>query len=650
METKGKMPDGMEGPERAEIKAHNRLIDDGGRPSHPIKLPLSAVRNSREYRDILSYWQNTPGKCQVFTKQLRWWQRFREFQQKQRRPNQDFDLYAERVISCLAKDGVEPPQPWPPISYQLRRDISQQTDVVTWLECLSFAHDEISLHKERLESGRQGFDEAWDRLLSTGLLKPSETVKDNARATRERYISRNLQCEAKRVRLVGFLYSKPDDFHVAHQPQGTGWAEAMQTWNKLTAAAEQDLKRMTRREECLTRFFDAARDHLALRDSVDNEEKLVRWVREQVVALIDAACVSAKTFDRFMRLPAELRIMVWQQCVPAPRSAHFFDVVSATTLRRLVADRVFPDGIRVRATAAHASAYRVVYNLLASCWDARHVTAAEAEAATFRTFRSFDWIPDPDLIVLCLPLKKEQAAWIPAANAVSLDRGPARHVGIFVPDSLLYRRQSALLGAAQQGGEAYPSLEDTRRHMRHASMILECLREDAGGGSSETGGGGGETSGGDAGGGGGETSGGGGGGGIKSVDVILEGITGGIEDNTDLTRVPSGSALRMLQTSCRLAWRHESDGENETATRQRFFWGGIAVYLDPHSNQRQVWWLGKSGLEALAQPATEDAPHTLPSLYPIIQVGWWLHHECLRRHWPELKRCGLLGVVDFAAV
>ncbi|KAK3377265.1 hypothetical protein B0T24DRAFT_701595 [Lasiosphaeria ovina] len=640
METKGKMPDVMEDPERAEIKAYNHLIDDGGRPSHAIKLPLSVVRNSREHREILSYWQNTPGKCQVFTKQLRWWQRFREFQQKQRHPNRDFDLYAERARCCLAKDGVEPPQPWPPISYQLHRDSSQQTNAATWLECLSFAHEEISLQKDRLESGWQGFDEAWDKLLSTGVLKLGETVKDNAKATWQRHMSRSLQREAKRARLVSFLYCKPNDFHVAHQPPDTGWAEAMQTWNKLRAAAEQDLKRMIRREECLTRFFNAARDHLALRDFVENEQILVRWVREQAVALIDAARVSAKTFDRFTRLPAELRIMVWQQCVPPPRSAHFFDVVSATTLRRLVADRVFPDGIRLRATAAHASAYRVVHSLLATCWDSRLVvteyyngihqgsqTAAEAEAATFRTFRSFDWIPAGDLIVLCLPLKKEQAAWMPVANAVSLDRGPARHIGIFVPDGLLYRQKSAPLGAAQQGDEAYPSLEDTRRHMRHASMILDSLRRDAGRG--------------------GETS--GGGGGIKSVDVILEGITGGIED-TDLTRVSSGSALRMLQTSCRLAWMHESDVENRPTTRQRFFWGGIAVYLDPHSNQRQVWWLGESGLQALAQPATEDAPDTLPSLYPIIQVGWWLHHECLRRHWPELKRCGLLGVVDFRAV
>ena len=68
---------------QVETESYNALVDDGGRPSHPLGLLEDIVKNPGEYREILTFWQGKypqEDEWRVFSSQLAGWDDFRRLQ------------------------------------------------------------------------------------------------------------------------------------------------------------------------------------------------------------------------------------------------------------------------------------------------------------------------------------------------------------------------------------------------------------------------------------------------------------------------------------------------------------------------------------------------------------------------------------------
>jgi hypothetical protein len=64
-----------------QAKYYNTLVNEGGRPSHPVSLGRDNLEDPGEYREILSYWQlvnhDAEGRVwKVFGSQMCEWKRF----------------------------------------------------------------------------------------------------------------------------------------------------------------------------------------------------------------------------------------------------------------------------------------------------------------------------------------------------------------------------------------------------------------------------------------------------------------------------------------------------------------------------------------------------------------------------------------------
>lgn len=133
----------------------------------------------------------------------------------------------------------------------------------------------------------------------------------------------------------------------------------------------------------------------------------------------------------FRSLPPELRQQIWSECLPAKPTSHFFDVWTYGSKRN----------IRVRPTIEHDSGYRIVYTLLAVCRETRSVVEYQYKNSQW-DFRSFNWIPSCDLIVLCFPPRHRKLS-----HTVTLRPDlSGRNLGVMLMD----RREDAQLDLIPQ--------------------------------------------------------------------------------------------------------------------------------------------------------------------------------------------------------
>ncbi|KAF2189914.1 hypothetical protein K469DRAFT_683268 [Zopfia rhizophila CBS 207.26] len=79
-----------------QTEAYHALVNDGGRPSHPLSLLEDIVKSPGEYREILSFWQDRgkPDDWKVFMDQLSRWEDFRRLQ-KFARGQSDYDHWRD---------------------------------------------------------------------------------------------------------------------------------------------------------------------------------------------------------------------------------------------------------------------------------------------------------------------------------------------------------------------------------------------------------------------------------------------------------------------------------------------------------------------------------------------------------------------------
>ena len=149
-----------------ERKAHEALVGDNGRPCYPIELGFEVFDNPGQYKDIFEYWRGESGYHRsqlMFHAQLVRWEKFRRFQQKNRRYfifHSRFPELQQKVLERRRRHGLDG-------DVQLLEEQSKQSRLDDWMEYQDYELGESErLEKEykedeaRLVSRRKALAEA----------------------------------------------------------------------------------------------------------------------------------------------------------------------------------------------------------------------------------------------------------------------------------------------------------------------------------------------------------------------------------------------------------------------------------------------------------------------------------------------------------
>jgi hypothetical protein len=214
------------------------LVDDGGRPSHPLTRLEDIVENPGEYREILTFWQGKyadpdEDEWRVFGTQLGRWKDFRglqrfargqrgydywrsiweenrkmgtlehpempalgspELERDWQRNQDDHDNYVRSGTSYipwkLFIDKTTDQQGFPEYAealkgrlarhgftrpFQLDEDAAQQDKITTWIEYLGYEYWWYDYHVDIITHYQKRHDDAWNKLVESKVLRPGET-------------------------------------------------------------------------------------------------------------------------------------------------------------------------------------------------------------------------------------------------------------------------------------------------------------------------------------------------------------------------------------------------------------------------------------------------------------------------------------------
>ncbi|UKZ75067.1 hypothetical protein TrVFT333_002739 [Trichoderma virens FT-333] len=416
----------------SETQAYHSLVNEGGRPSHPLSLVESIISAPGQYRDILAFWQEQTDEWQVFTKQLSRW----------------------------------------------KIHIEKQNKLATWIEYINYELTRRDEYDKWLETCQPGYDAALAQLMDAQVLGPFEQVR-----TPTSDICRPSSLEIARLRderrrAEEACETAKDRLSWRDPRRGPRTAQQMEREQRLFTEARERLRMINKRGYVISDFARKTHAYRFAQDRSERHELLLRWAMDQIPLIEDELRkedqlafvadlrgvppsqdqVVERSFPVFQQLPPEIRHRIWGELIPRSPSVHFFDVLNHQR-RRHLASYWSTEEFRVRATTSRDSGYLSVYTLLATCRESRHVVETyymcrrrgikcpvSGGSITFSEqppdFRTFDWIPYDDMIVLNFPPK--QVTHLPAGNAFTLSPGPgqaARRIGACVPAELLTMNQ-----------------------------------------------------------------------------------------------------------------------------------------------------------------------------------------------------------------
>lgn len=453
---------------QSQAAAYKALIADGGRPSHPLGLLERTTSSPNRYRDILTFWQDQPEESQVFHKQLSRWQEFRTHQRAFRSLGH-FNQYVLDLRERLDRHGFELPNGYRIAPHGLCFDVQKQSKVATWIEYINYEFSRREEYEKWLEIRRPDYDAALAQLVGAQVLKPSEQLQT---PTSDICHSSSLEVtrgEEERQR------ASEDREDAENRLECIDPLGQTQTPQQMDEEAMLGSKAINDRD---TIMFELRRKTHAYRFAMDRTQRhglLLRWAMDQMPLIEeevrqmerrDAAfrAISshqrqkqqAETFPQFQRLPPEIRQRIWEEMLPKSPSVHFFDVLYCESQEQ-IATSWSGDDFRVCATRKRDSGYLSVYSLLATCRESRSIVERyyirrrrgvrcplSGDAINFSDrppdFRTFDWIPSNDLLVMCFP--PVAVAQLPTQNAFTLTPGPnqaARRLGVMIPKALMSR-------------------------------------------------------------------------------------------------------------------------------------------------------------------------------------------------------------------
>lgn len=260
-----------------ETGYYNTLVNEGGRPSHPLSLGRDILTNPGEYREIFTFWQKADDEWTVFEPQMRDWQGFRKFQREVRQENH-FPTYCQQLQDRLARHEFTR-------SFYLEEELNRQNNLATWVEFLNYKYQHYEKATKYLERQQEQHDKAWKKVVDSKILS-----FDTEERVWDRYWWLPLEHE---------YYEAKDNMRLAlatvdlaekslQQVQGVHAKDSLQLEQELSAAKNklavttEIFEPHKRRLEILNEFWHGRRRYKRTRDRAGRLVIQLRWMLQQV--------------------------------------------------------------------------------------------------------------------------------------------------------------------------------------------------------------------------------------------------------------------------------------------------------------------------------------------------------------------------------
>ncbi|KAI9772281.1 MAG: hypothetical protein M1840_001030 [Geoglossum simile] len=151
-------------PTEIERESYDTLVQEGGRPSHPIHLGFDVLSNPGEYKDIISYWDCIPGTGRLlYLTQLNVWRKFCERQRKIRQHYQNkFPDYQQKVRERRRRHGLEG-------DVELHRERDRQSRLDNWMEYQDYQYQFLERKEKDVEQAQEKLNSAQEELKEAGV-------------------------------------------------------------------------------------------------------------------------------------------------------------------------------------------------------------------------------------------------------------------------------------------------------------------------------------------------------------------------------------------------------------------------------------------------------------------------------------------------
>ena len=290
------------------MESYRKLVDGGGRPSHPLERMEDIISNPGEFREILSFWQDDDEDWQVFSRQVGRWLDFQRVQRLVREgPFMDdrhlfwavhketwddfarqfpklangtrgFPEYVQSAKERLARHGFTRP-------FELDRDIAKQNKLATWIEFMNWEYMWYEQYVSSEKKGQRRHDKAWKTLVESGELKPGETEDElwtfehRLQRSAERHSAERAVKTAKRDLISAEHASTSLRTSMTPLPEPQRRVEEAQA--NLAVAADTH-SRVAQRNDCISRYVNTTKNYRIAKEDAARHQILLRWMLQQI--------------------------------------------------------------------------------------------------------------------------------------------------------------------------------------------------------------------------------------------------------------------------------------------------------------------------------------------------------------------------------
>lgn len=294
-----------------ETESFNWLVDNGGRPSHPLERMEDIIKNPGQDREILSFWLDEASQVNdwrgIFREQAGRWMCFRRIQRHAREQQFGHERYLVRAETYdnwqeFAGRFISPIQGMGFTEYanaakerlqrygftrifQLDPNLSQQDKLTTWIEYLNYEYMRYEHFSISARRGRRHDDKAWKKLVDSVALRPEETKEFlcsvdcgwQEAAERER-AEEHMKAARRVVVSVEQVIATPEQSRVSPQTlQQTLLAARL----KLRRA-EEAYKRVAERNHRISKYVTSTMNYRIAKDDAERHLILLRWMLQQI--------------------------------------------------------------------------------------------------------------------------------------------------------------------------------------------------------------------------------------------------------------------------------------------------------------------------------------------------------------------------------
>ena len=266
-----------------ETRYYHELVNDGGRPSHPIGLDYDIAKDLKEYCEILSFWATPPAygyDRMVFDGQLCEWRRFREYQRYKREQGR-FSPYCQRLHDRLARHGFDR-------SFQLHEERDRQDQLATWIEFLNYEYVKYDRDAGVVSRQQSQHDDAWKKLVHSGVLYPSETEEilwnftlQFQMSDEESEAQNAASSAASTVELADQALQKAQQAGLSRRSLSQ-MKEMLSVVKSKLAAATNSLEQISLRRKLIVEFKKKTKSYHFAEKEIREQRKLLYWILQQV--------------------------------------------------------------------------------------------------------------------------------------------------------------------------------------------------------------------------------------------------------------------------------------------------------------------------------------------------------------------------------